>query len=159
VRIESPVPDWMVPKVWEWMNKFREFMVDDQCPKTLAAFTSKHSGDLLTGSLEYAFIADDGTPLGAVWAEKIQGQYFGHLVFEREILTPSQKFSYTQHALQLMFDSGVKKVIWLSLVSNRPFNIFLRKLRAEKKDLIPDGAVCEGKPVPVQVFISESVER
>jgi hypothetical protein len=94
-----------------------------------------------------------------VWAEKRDGMYFGHLVFERDILTPSEKFKFTQQAMRLMFASGVKKVIWLSLDSNRPFKLFLRKLRAEKKELVSGGAMCDGQAVPVQVFVSESVNQ
>jgi hypothetical protein len=159
MRIESPFSDSVVVKVWEWMKQFHEFMVDDYCPKSLEETRAKHEADLRNGSLEYGILSDDGVPLGAVWAEKRDGMYFGHLVFERDILTPSEKFKFTQQAMRLMFASGVKKVIWLSLDSNRPFKLFLRKLRAEKKELVSGGAMCDGQAVPVQVFVSESVNQ
>jgi hypothetical protein len=150
----------MIPKVWQWMNEFRPFMVDDCCPKSLNEMYEKHHADLIKGALEYAFVDENEKPLGVVWAEKFSdGIYFGHLVFEREVLTPSDKFRCTQSALNLMYASGAKKVIWLSLDSNRPFKLFLRKLKAEKRELVPEGALCDGVPVPVQIYVSESVNQ
>ena len=159
MTLESPVPQWMLPKVWTWMCQFSEFMVDDFTPKNYAEMEAKHFSDLCNRRTKEFAILDNGFPVGAVWCERIEDTdvFAGHLVFERDY---PEKIRATKKALAIMFDSGVQSIVWLSLSTNRPFLIFLRRLKAQIKDTLPKGTVLHGQSVPVVVAVStrESIQ-
>lgn len=132
----SPFPEKYLPQMWNWLEEFRKQMVDDLSPQTpLDLRNYFHDGK---ARLSYAFLDQNGWPVGAVWAEDLgHGNYMGHLVFERAGITSQEKLEMARRALRAMFDAGMKKLWWESYVDNRAFIIFLKKLGARPDSAIP----------------------
>src|SRR5690348_7121406 len=101
-------------------GSFRAFMVDDYCPKSLEGVQAKNASDLEKGAKQYGILGADGQVLGAVWGEALgDGQFAGHLVFERHALSGGEKLELTRQALRAMFQSGARKICWQALPDNR----------------------------------------
>lgn len=131
----TPFPEEHLPLMWAWLQEFRAQMVDDYSPHTYDEMLERNRGDLANGMKMYAMVRD-GKPVGAVWGEALgDGQYMGHLVFERYTLSTAEKLEMARDAVRQMFADGARKICWQSFADNRAFTIFLRRL----------GAVIEGR--------------
>lgn len=155
MTVYTPAPESMLPAVWAWMNDFSELMIDDHCPKTFDEMCLKHESDLQNGAKEYLIATDNGTPLGAIWAENAgDGMYLGHLVFSRYDLKPEQKTEVARKLIEQMFAHGARKIIWQMFAENRPFRIFLRRLGAEVEGILKQGTRKDGKLRDIMLMAS-----
>lgn len=144
--IESPCPEYRLPQVLKWTHDFWDQMMDDFTPKTLEAITDMNRRDIFNGSLQYFFSSHDGNPMGVVWAVNGgDGVFIGHLVFEREGVSTSEKLEMARIALERMFKEGARKVVWQLFADNRAFRIFLKKLGAEQEGYLKQGARRNGE--------------
>jgi RimJ/RimL family protein N-acetyltransferase len=139
-RLVSPFPERELEKFWRWCEENRSAMMDDGAPQDFEALKAKNARDLKNGALTYGVLAADGRCVGAVWGESAGDSiYYGHLVFERDWFTPSEKLAATKDALGKMFAAGARKIVWMAYPDNRPFLIFLLKLGATTEGYIRKG--------------------
>ncbi|KKL95845.1 hypothetical protein LCGC14_1850540 [marine sediment metagenome] len=147
-EIVSPFPEECLPLMWQWINEFREQMVDDFTPKTFEEMIEKERSDREAGGRFYT-IVQKGTVVGFVWGEHVGDQvYAGHLVFDRDALRPAEKLEAAKLALNRFFSEGARKIRWMAFTDNRAYRIFLRRLGATfegelKKETRRQGELCD----------------
>lgn len=153
-EIVSPFPEGFLPGFWTWMLDFKEQMVDDFSPQTFQELQTKAQYDLSVGGKSYA-IMKNGTLVGCLWGEHVGDQVFsGHLVFDRDSLTPSEKLEAAKLTLKKFFSDGARKIRWMALSDNRAYRIFLRRLGAEFEGELKQETRRKGKPCDVVLFAS-----
>jgi RimJ/RimL family protein N-acetyltransferase len=154
-RIVSPFPEEYVPRMWTWLEEFRRQMLDDYCPQTLDDLKAKNRQDLANGAITYAVLDAKLKPIGAVWGEHLgDHQYMGHLVFDRESLTSSEKIEAARSAIARMFCDGARKICWQMFSDNRAFRIFLKRLGAEIEGNLRQATRRNGELVDVTLMAS-----
>jgi hypothetical protein len=147
-EILSPFPEECLQLFWRWMQEFKDQMVDDFTPKTFEEMTEKAQRDQEAGGKSYA-IVQKGTVVGCLWGEHVGDQVFaGHLVFDRDALTPREKLEAAKLTLGRFFSEGARKIRWMALADNRAYRIFLRRLGAKlegelKKETRRQGELCD----------------
>ncbi len=155
MNMVTPFPEQHLPLMWEWIQEFACFMVDDLCPQSFEDMEAKNRIDLANGARVYAFIAEDGIPVGAVWGENAgDSVYAGHLVFDRWALRPPEKLSLARLAIQQIFKDGARKIVWQLFADNRPFHIFMRRLGAQEEGLLKKATRRNGELRDVMLMAS-----
>lgn len=150
----SPFPEEHLPLMWKWIEEFREQMLDDNSPQSYEAMVEHSRSSLERGAKQYACLMD-GVPAGMIWGEFAgDGMYIGHLVFDREVLSSSEKLEASREALKLMFATGARKVIWQMFADNRAFRIFLKRLGAEIEGTLKQGTRRKGQLVDITLMAS-----
>jgi hypothetical protein len=153
-QIVSPFPEKHLPKLWAWIQEFSHQMNNDQSPKSLEELVAANAHLNASGGKAYALMLD-GVPLGTVWADNlVDGMYMGHLVFDREGLTTQEKLSFSRTAIERMFATGARKIIWHLYADNRAFRIFLKKLGAEVEGTLRQATRRNGELVDVTMMAS-----
>ena len=136
------------------MQEFKEQMVDDFTPQTFDELREKESRDRNAGGRSYAILHKERA-VGCLWGESVGDQVFsGHLVFDRDALTPAEKLEAAKMTLKQFFSDGARKIRWLALSDNRAYRIFLRRLGAEFEGELKQETRREGKLCDVVLFPS-----
>jgi RimJ/RimL family protein N-acetyltransferase len=158
-EILSPFPEECLQLFWDWMLEFKDQMVDDFSPQTFEQLVEKAKADRLAGGKSYA-IVQKGTVVGCVWGEHVGDQvYAGHLVFDRDALTPSEKLEAAKLTVKRFFSEGARKIRWMALSDNRAYRIFLRRLGATFEGELKRETRRQGKECDVVLFASFPTEE
>lgn len=105
-------------------------MVDDFSPQTFEQLVLKARADAEAGGKSFA-ITKEGRLVGCLWGEHVGNDvYSGHLVFDRDELSPAEKLEAAKEAMHRFFEDGARKIRWMALPDNRAYRLFLRKLGA-----------------------------
>lgn len=136
IAVVSPCPKNSLPFIWEWLNHFSRETLDARSPKTFEDLVAKEERDRENGSLSFAVLAD-GKMVGGVWYEAIgDGMSVGHLVFDPgHTISTAEKLTAVRQTIKETFEAGFRKIIWQFFADNRPFEVFMKRLGAEREGL------------------------
>lgn len=133
IEVVSPFPMQSLPRVWGWIQSFRNRVVDDFSPKTLDAFVEKSLAD--AAALTTWAVYRDGELGGMVSFERwtpVLGTC--HCLFKREMWGRKTTLPALRQIAGEIFGTGVSKISMCVFSDNKA-------IIALVKDL---GAVTEG---------------
>jgi hypothetical protein len=127
IVVEHPYPADKMKELHRWVTEFEYQMSDDTSPKTLEDVTEKYRST----ELSYG-IWKNGAIAGNVWAEPIgDGQFLGHLVFDKDLMSVHEKIQATKAAAKQLFNCGARKLLWQTFADNRAYIAFMRRVGAK----------------------------
>ena len=154
VEIVTPTPEEHHAAVWKLLDEFRHEVLDAAAPNSLEEMIERNKADEERGGKSFS-ILKDGQFAGAVWFELVgDGTYIGHLVFDRFLLTGSQKMAATKKVLREMFSNGARKIHWALFADNRAFRVFLKRLGAEQEAHFRQHCRRDGELVDAEIMAS-----
>ena len=137
IELISPAPEDCYFDVYRLLKEEFAFQtLDSGAPATFGEFNRKAKQDLENGGMTFA-VYKEGLFAGGIWFETIgDGQCLGHLVFERKGITSTEKLQASRQAIEELFASGFRKIVWTFFADNRAFRIFLKRLGAKHEGLL-----------------------
>ena len=137
IELVSPAPEDCYLNIYQLLKlEFAHQTIDSRAPRTFGEFNRKAQQDLEDGGMTFA-VLKEGLVMGGVWFEAIgDGQCLGHLVFERQGISSTEKLQASRQAIEELFASGFRKIVWTFFADNRAFRIFLKRLGAKHEGLL-----------------------
>jgi RimJ/RimL family protein N-acetyltransferase len=161
VRVESPFPDWSLPRVWSWIQDFRQRVTDDFSPRTLDEFVAQWEQ---LKPLRRTWGVWRGAELGGlvVWDPwPVPGVGVSHALFKREFWGRGT----TKRALELvygeLFAGGARKILGFPFASNHAIIGLGKSIGAKTEGVLRKQTLQLGKPVDVVVLglLKEDFDR
>jgi len=146
VRVESPFPDYAVPRVWTWIQSFRHRVADDFAPRTLEEFVQywerRKQADRTWGVWR-------GEDLGGlITIEELNPAVVSsHCLFKRSFWGGETTLEALRQVYSQIFDEGYQKIVSFAFRDNAQLLGLARKLGAEKEGVLRKQTVRDGKPV------------
>jgi len=151
VRVESPFPVFALPRVWSWMEGFRDRVADDYGPKTLEEFVEDWRSEVHRKT----WGVWRGPELGGliIWQPwPVGGIGETHAVFKKSFWGRAT----TRTALALvyaeLFGSGVRKVMGFPFERNHATLALARSIGFHREGTLRQQTLKNGQPVDVAVL-------
>lgn len=150
-RLESPFPEYALPRVWNWIQDFRDRVADDYSPKTMAEFMAHW---------------EERSPLRRTWAvwrnEDLGGIVIfepwqpgvgtSHAIFKRSFWGRAT----TRRALELVyreiFESGIRKVCNFPFRKNNAIIALGKSLGMRTEGVLRGQTLQHGQPADLVVL-------
>ena len=160
LRLESPFPEYALPRVWTWIEDFRHRVADDFSPRTLGGFM-RHWAERKPFRKTWGVWR--GEELGGlvIYEPWQPGVGTSHALFKRSFWGRTT----TRQALELvyaeLFDSGVRKVVSFPFRANNAIIALGKSLGAVTEGLLKAQTLRDGQPVDVIILslFKEDFER
>jgi RimJ/RimL family protein N-acetyltransferase len=129
IEVISPFPQQSLPRVWQWIESFRNRVVDDYSPQTLDAFVRKSIED--QGTLQTWAVYRDGELGGMVSFEKWT-EHLGtaHCLFKREMWGRKTTRPALEQILQQIFAGSTRKLCMNVFSDNQAIIALVKELGA-----------------------------
>lgn len=127
IEVVSPFPMQSLPRVWRWIQSFRDRVVDDYSPQTLDAFVSKALAD--ADRLKTWAVYRDGELGGMVSYERwtdVLGTC--HCLFKREMWGRKTTLPALQQIAAEIFAGGTTKIAMCVFSDNRAIKALIKDL-------------------------------
>jgi RimJ/RimL family protein N-acetyltransferase len=133
IHVISPFPTHSLPRVWGWIETFRNRVVDDFSPQTLDAFVAKSMAD--AESMTTWAVYRDGE-LGGMISFQRWTPVLGtcHCLFKREMWGRKTTLPALQQIASEIFATGIAKICLCVFSDNKAIIALVKEL----------GAVTEG---------------
>lgn len=109
IEARSPFPKWALPEVWQWIESFRDRVMDDYSPQTLEDFLADWE-TRETMRKSWAVYRDDELgglvviePVNPVWVNS-------HVLFKRSFWGRKVTLPALRAVYREVFDSGVQRI-------------------------------------------------
>jgi len=146
VRVESPFPDYAVPRVWTWIETFRHRVADDFAPQTLPEFVRYWEQRKLIDRTWGVWRGEDLG--GLITIEELNPAVVSsHCLFKRSFWGPEITVEALRQVYSEIFNEGYQKIVSFAFRDNSQLLGLARKLGAEKEGVLRRQTVREGKPV------------
>lgn len=161
VRVEKPFPDYALPRVWSWIQEFRQRVTDDFSPQTLAEFVTQWEQ---RKSLRTTWGVWRGAELGGLveWEPwPVPGIGVSHALFKREFWGRGT----TRRALELvygeLFAGGVRKILGFPFQANHAIIGLGKSIGARTEGVLRKQTLQGGQPVDLVILglLREDFER
>jgi RimJ/RimL family protein N-acetyltransferase len=127
IEVVSPFPLQSLPRVWRWIQSFRDRVSDDYSPQTLDAFVEKALAD--AGRLQTWAVYRDGELGGMVSFERwtdVLGTC--HCLFKREMWGRKTTLPALQQIAGEIFAGGTTKIAMCVFSDNRAIKALIKDL-------------------------------
>jgi len=153
IRVESPFPEYAVPRIWIWTEQFRRRVADDFGPKTLDEFVADWQASRDRGRRTWA-VYRDGELGGLVtfdpWSPMVGTT---HCLFARRFWGHETTLPALRAAYQQIFDvTGVQKLLSFAFADNRQLGVIAHRLGARTEGVLRQQTMRGGKPVDMVLF-------
>jgi RimJ/RimL family protein N-acetyltransferase len=151
IRVESPFPSYALPRVWTWIEEFRDRVTDDYGPQTLEQFIARWGEN---PERKTWGVWRDEELGGLVTWEPGPNPDVGvtHVTFKRTFWGRA----VTREALKLiyseLFDGGVRKVVGFPYKGNCAMISLAKELGARSEGTLRQQTMRHGVPVDVVVL-------
>ncbi|HLG99821.1 MAG TPA: GNAT family protein [Bryobacteraceae bacterium] len=168
VRVEKGFPLYAVPRVWQWMSRFRGRVADDFSPKTLDEFVARWVELDARGRKTWQVIRD-GDLGGVIESSRLSPVLADlHCIFKRSFWGHETTVASLRMVCEELFADGVIKIMSTAFRSNHALIGIVKALGGSKEGLLAGQTLQNGKPVDAvilglrkedYVIGSESVRR
>jgi len=143
VTIESPFPEYAIPRVWVWLEEFRHRVLDDSAPRSLDEFVSVWKAE----PKETWAVYRDGEIGGLVEfrpLSKVAGE--ARCFFKRTFWTQSTTETALRKVYAEIFSRGYLKICNTVFRDNHPLISLLRSIGATREGVLERHTLRQGKP-------------
>ena len=151
VELASPFPLEALPRIWRWVESFRDQISDDFGPQTLDEFVeaARARWDQQTTWAIYG-----AGELGGLIAFERLSPWLGtaHWVLKPDFQGQGVALQASRIAVAAMFALGIGKLSVYPLAGNRPMGSLLIRLGAQREGTLAEQTVCHGRPVDMWVY-------
>lgn len=147
VRVESPFPDYALPRAWAWIQSFRNRVSDDFSPKTLEEFVEYWEAKRET---QQTWGVWRGEELGGLISWEPYGAPgigVGHAMFKREFWGSKTTRRAMEMVCTELFTSGTRKIMGFPFASNHAIIALYKSIGARKEGVLRGQTMQGGKPV------------
>jgi len=153
VELISPFPFEALPRVWRWIESFREQVGDDFAPKTEASFMDAMYARW--GRQKTWAILGDGEPGGLIFYERLT-PWLGtaHVLLKRVFQGKGIAVKACRQAVSEMFEceEGLGKLQFDVLARNLAIGSLLVNIGAVREGTLHDHTLRDGKPIDVWLY-------
>jgi len=151
IEVISPFPPQALPRVWRWMETFRDRVSDDFSPKTLEEFVEAM---LTAWQNQKAWAVYGDGELGGLITFQRLSPWLGtaHCVFKPDFQGKGIAPRACRIAIAEMFAEGVGKLAFYPLAGNLAIGSLLVALGAKREGCLREHTVCQGKPANINVY-------
>lgn len=127
IEVVSPFPLESLPRVWMWIQSFKNRVADDYGPKTLDQFVEKSMSEI-PSMITWAVYRDG--ELGGMVTFQRWSPVLGtcHCLFKKEMWGRKTTLPALQEIAQEIFDSGVHKISMCVFSDNKAIIALLKDL-------------------------------
>lgn len=127
IQVLSPFPPHSLPRVWGWIQSFRDRVMDDYSPRTLEQFVEKSLAD--AGALTTWAVYRDGE-LGGMVSFQRWSDVLGtcHCLFKREMWGRKVTLPALEQILEQVFATGVSKIALCVFSDNQAIKALIKDL-------------------------------
>jgi RimJ/RimL family protein N-acetyltransferase len=151
IEVESPFPEFAVPRLWDWVLTFRSKVCDDYSPKTREAFVEHTLAQLRTHN-SWA-VARDGDIGGIVlfqpWNPRVGTM---HVMFKRTFWGRSTTETALRQILSQVFGAGYEKVCAYFFEDNYALRGLVHALGGKREGWLEAQTIRNGKPVAMEAI-------
>jgi RimJ/RimL family protein N-acetyltransferase len=150
IEVVSPFPEFAVPRVWDWIETFREKVCDDYSPTTREAFVEQTLAQLRSGVRSWAIYRDGdlgGMVTYQAWNPRVGTM---HTLFKRAFWGRSTTETALRTIGNDVFSSGVEKVTAYFFEDNHALRGLLRHFGAKREGWFEAQTIRGGKPVAME---------
>ena len=150
-RLESPFPEYALPRVWNWIQDFRDRVADDYSPKTMAEFMAHWEE---RGPLRRTWAVWRNEDLGGIvifepWQP---GVGTSHAIFKRSFWGRATARRALELVYREIFESGVRKVVNFPFKGNNAIIALGKSLGAVTEGVLRGQTMRHGQPADVVVL-------
>jgi RimJ/RimL family protein N-acetyltransferase len=159
--VESPFPDFALPRVWSWIQDFRQRVTDDFSPRTLTEFVAQWAE--LAPTRKTWGVWRDGELGGLIVWEPwpMPGIGVSHALFKREFWGRATTHTALVSVYRELFDGGVRKILGFPFRSNHAIVGLGKALGARTEGVLRQQTLQGGRPVDLVILglLKEDFER
>jgi RimJ/RimL family protein N-acetyltransferase len=161
VRVEKPFPDYALPRVWSWIQQFRQRVTDDFSPQTLEEFVAQWEE---SKARQTTWGVWRGAELGGLVAWEpwpVPGVGVSHALFKRDFWGRAT----TRIALELVFGElfagDVRKILGFPFGSNHAIIGLCKSIGMRTEGVLRKQTLQNGQPVDLVILglLKEEFER
>ncbi|HNY39489.1 MAG TPA: GNAT family protein [Bryobacteraceae bacterium] len=133
ISVEKPFPEYALPRVWEWIQEFRNRVCDDFAPADLDGFLADYHAKAAAGVETWGVVRDG--ELGGLISFQRLSPVLGtsHLLFKRSFWGQDTTIPAVRMVYEQAFGTGVSKIMSLVFRDNRAVISFAQKLGAHRE--------------------------
>lgn len=152
IEVTSPFPFEALPRVWRWLEPFRERISNDFSPKTLEEFLASMSAKW--AHRKYWGVYVDGELGGLIEFEKFDGWLGqGHFLLKPEFQRRGISIKAARIAVADVFaNEGVGKVMFCHRANNLALGSLLVNIGAKREGTLEGHTLCGGKPTDMWIY-------
>lgn len=152
IELESPFPLLHVPRIWTWVQKFRDKVADDFAPKTLDEFVDDWERKEQHGQRSWA-VKRDGERGGVIQSEAISpGVRSIHALFKPEFWGDQTTLPAIALACKELFQGDTRKLVALMFVDNIAAIHMAMRLGGIREGTLIAETIRGGQPVNVAII-------
>ena len=146
VEIESPFPEFAVPRIWDWVQTFRSKVCDDYSPSTREALV-EHTLAQLRVYRSWAVLRDGDIGGIVLWQPYNPVNGAIHVIFKRAFWGRATTETALQMVFREIFESGVNKISASFYEDNHALRALAKALGAKREGWFEAQTIRNGKPV------------
>lgn len=134
VRVESPFPESAIPRVWSWIQGFRERVADDFAPASIEQFVQFWSSQ---SQAKTWGVWRDGELGGLVVVKEISPVLAeSHCLFKRSFWGHDTTLAALRAVYAEVFATGIEKVFSVAFRDNAQLLGLARRIGAQKEGIL-----------------------
>lgn len=151
IDVRSPFPFEALPRIWRWIEPFREKVSDDFGPQTQEDFVSFAAAKWDTQKTWAIYV--DGEMGGLITFERLS-PWVGtaHWIFKPNFQGKGIAAKASAVALGEMFATGIGKLAVYPLAGNLAMGSLLIRLGFTREGTLIEQTLCNGKPTDMWVY-------
>lgn len=156
IRIESPFPFESIPRLYRWIETFRDRVADDFAPNTLGEFVILMA-DRLESHKSWAIYRDE--ELGGLITFERLNPWLGtaHVLLKPEFQAKRTKgeqlaVKACRQAVTEMFQEGIGKLSFYPFAGNLAIGSLLINIGAKREGTLEAHTLSNGKPVDIWMY-------
>lgn len=151
-RLVTPFPPQRWPRVWVWIEEFRNRVMDDFSPQTLEEFVQQRMG---ANPYEATFGVERGGELGGLITVCPLNPYLAnaHCLFKKSFWGSDVTLAACRQVFSEMFENtSIQKITSIAFADNHQILALVRKLGGNKEGHLYRNTQRDGKPADQMVL-------
>jgi RimJ/RimL family protein N-acetyltransferase len=151
IDLIKPFPPEAYPRVWTWLQDFKDRVLDDFSPQDLPSFVT-FCIELAKTAVTWGVLRN-GELIGLLTFEPVNGVTgIAHAIFRKDAWGRQTTVPAITEAAESIFASGVRKVEFPIFADNHAVEAMLLKLGAVREGLLREHSMRGGKPIDMIVI-------
>lgn len=151
ISVIEPFPFEALPRVWRWIEQFRNKVTDDFGPRTLPAFMES-MGAQWDGQRSWGVWVDG--ELGGLITFQQLSPWLGtaHCIFKTDFQGKGISLKACAIAVAAMFETGIGKLTFYPLAGNLAIGSLVCNLGAKREGTLVAQTLVDGAPTDILVY-------
>jgi RimJ/RimL family protein N-acetyltransferase len=151
-RLVQPFPEKRWPRVWVWVEEFRNRVMDDFAPQTLEEFVAQR---MQLAPMEATFGVERGGELGGLIVIQPANPYLvsAHCLFKKSFWGADVTLAACRMVFADLFEkTEVQKIQAVAFADNHQILALVRKLGGDKEGHLYKNTLRDGKPTDQMIL-------